>query len=317
MLTRIFGQINSATSIFIGLFAALLTVAHFLYVQTPEFEINTAWGVFVFLPVVGYSIFGVGMVTLLFGYQWLFEYKYKLVKRHAYFPFFLLVFVLLFSGQASLNLLICLLFVGVILASWFAVYQGDKILGRTLNTGLLIGLGTVLDSKFSVMLVLSFVAYTVFGRFNGRTFLILLVGFFTVLLNALTLEYIILGTSVIYKYIIQIFQFKAPSIPLNISVYHLAVFGVLFVLSLPEFTNTLNRASVFKRQAFTVLMVLAVSVAVLFVVRGTSVFYLAILITTLLALFINYFQVIKRGWLQELILWLMLGLLAVFDLNIL
>jgi hypothetical protein len=111
MLTRIFGQINSATSIFIGLLAASLAVSHFLFIQTPEFQISTAWGVFVFLPVVGYSIFAFGLIALLFGYQWLFEYKYKLVKRNAYFPFFLLIFVLIFSTNSGLDVLISLLFI--------------------------------------------------------------------------------------------------------------------------------------------------------------------------------------------------------------
>jgi hypothetical protein len=275
------------------------------------------WGNLVFFPISGYTIYSLALIILLFGFHWLLEFKYKLVKRHAFFPFFLLVLVLIFSTQTNINLLLSLLFFLLILSSWLAIYQGEKLLGRTLNTGLLIGLGSLLDSSISLMLPLSFVAYTVFGRLNGRTFAILIVGYLTVWVNALALEYIILDSTTVYGFFLQMFHFTTPKLQVTLSTSHFVLLGAMLLFSLPEFANTLSRASVFKRQANTILMFLVAVVALLALAFGSAVFYMAILIPAIALLFVNYLQYIKRNWIKELILWLALLALVLFDLNIL
>jgi len=316
MLTRIFGQINSSTSILIGLFALALSIGHFFFLPVPDFALTTAWGTVVLLPLVGYSLLGLGIAGFVFGMQWLLEYKYKLLKKHAYFSFFISVVLLLFIKYGGLNLLVDLLFLLLILGSWLSVYQGEKLLGKSLNTGLLIGFGSIFDQRISLLLLFSFVVYVIFGRLNLRTFLILIVGFVTIWLNALALEFIIFDSSIVYASFLAIFDFTSPALIADLDMPDLLLLGAFLVISLPEFITTFNRASVFKRQSHSILLLLAVLAIVLYVLSGPEVFYLAIYIPATIALFVNYFQYIKRGWIQELILWLAIATLALADFGI-
>ena len=316
MLTRIFGQINSSTSILIGLFALALSIGHFFFLPVPDFTLSTAWGTVVLLPLVGYSMYGVGIASLIFGMQWLLEYKYKLLKKHAYYSFFIFIALLFFVKYSGLNLLIDMLFLLFILGSWLSVYQGEKLLGRTLNTGLLIGLGSIFDHRISLLLLFSFIVYIIFGRLNLRTFLILIVGYTTVWLNALALEYIIFDSSTIYKSFLAVFDFTAPALVAEVGMFDLILLGAFFVIALPEFITTFNRASVFKRQSHSILLLMAVLAMLLYLVSGPEVFYLAIYIPAMLTLFVNYFQYIKRSWIQELILWIAIAILVLADFGI-
>lgn len=316
MLTRIFGQINSSTTIFIGLFALALSIGHFLAVPVPDFTLTTAWGRLVFLPLAGYFIYGLSLVILVFGMQWLLEYNYKLLKKHAYFSFFILIVLLFFVKYSGLNLLIDMLFLLLILGSWLSVYQGEMLLGRTLNTGLLIGLASIFDQRISLLLLFSILVYIIFGRFSLRTMLILIVGYTTIWLNALALEYILFDSSTVYNSFIAVFDFTTPALQADLDLFDLILLSSMLLFALPEFGKTINRASVFKRQSNTVLLLMVALAIVLYVINGPEVFYLALYIPASLTLFVNYFQYIKRTWVQELILWLAIAILLLADFGV-
>ena len=316
MLARIFGYINSSTNILLVLYALILTSSHFLLSDHPKFIFETNWANFQFVTLAGYAIsFGL-MLLISFYAQWLLEYKYKLVKRHAFLPFFLMTILMLFSVDGNLNLLITILYLLILISSWFSVYQGEKLLPRALNTGLLLGFGSILDTRISILIVFSMIVYLIYGRLNLRSLFILIIGFLTIWLDALALEYIVFDTTSTYQYFTSIFSITKPFGAMVESYLPLGFVLILLILGLTELPKTLSRANVFKRQSYIVVMSLLLLGVIGFLVLTQSVFQMAILIICTCILFVNFFQYLQKIWIKEAIMWVSIAFIIVAELNL-
>ncbi len=302
MLTRLFAQINSSTSFFVGLFAVCLAVASFFISPNNIFFLKTAYNTINFGIWIGLALTIVISLVVIFGFQGLFQ-NHKLLKRNAYLGVFLPVLIPIFFTLGNINFLINLVFLLFIYWSWLAIFQGEKLLARTLNTGLLIGAASIFDVRMGFLLLISMVVYIIFGRLNVRTFLILLIGFLSIWLNALMLEFIFLDSSSVYDVFLTQFNGKNIHDINSISVVYIVIVAACLLPAILEFAKTFSREGVFKRQAFTVLMVMLFLGILLAFVLGVEVISLVLIVPALAVLFVNFFQNISRIWVKELIIW--------------
>ena len=105
MLTRIFGQITSATSIFIAIYALVLCGVHFYTQQPLAVMLETEYGIIVFNRYVAWVLYVALLLILIYGFQFLIFTKYKLLKHNAYLPYFLLPVMLIWLPYGGLTLL--------------------------------------------------------------------------------------------------------------------------------------------------------------------------------------------------------------------
>lgn len=312
MLTRLFGKINSSTTLFVGIAVLLLVGCFLFFTPVPDFQIHTPW-IREGLPInVGYILVLFLFLILAFGLQWLLVLQYKLLLPNAYLPLFTTLLFLLFLHISGLQLVLLAVLFCLVLGSWLSVFQGEKLLARTLNTGLLIGVAALLQQQMVLLVLFSFIAYALFGQLNLRTFFILLVGVFSVWLNTAVLEYLIADTTQTTAYLAGLFSVPKTAVPL--SLWQLVPLGLLTLPALAEFVQTVNRASVFKRQVNTVLLLVFILLLVGAFLFGTQVSLVAMLLPALLVLFVNAFQYIKKHALQELILWSTIALVFVWGI---
>lgn len=313
MLTRIFGQINSATSIIVVLYTLLLGAGYVYFNPVQEFTLQTAAGRVLLYPVVGWAILSIGVLLLMLVYQWLFYAQYKLVKHHALVPFVLPVLVLLTLGNQPLFGLLISLALALLFRLWFAVYQGDRLLSNALNTGFLLGIGALFSPAFTILLPFTWFVYIIYGRLNARTFIIPVIGYFTIWIDVLALDYLLADSTFIWRNFMN--QFTVAATDWQSILYPLLLFGVLLLPGLAEFTVTFNRANVFKRQTFVLFILLLVIAVLCYLFGGIALFPLVMLAPIVSVLFVNYLQYVKRNWLRELFMWLLIAVFILLQQN--
>ena len=313
MLTRIFGQINSATSIMLVLYTLLLGAGYVYFNPAQDFTVQTAAGRVLLYPVVGWAILSIGVLLLMLVYQWLFYAQYKLVKHHALVPFVLPVLVLLTLGNQPLFGLLISLALALLFRLWFAVYQGDRLLSNALNTGFLLGIGALFSPAFTILLPFTWFVYIIYGRLNARTFIIPVIGYFTIWIDVLALDYLLADSTFIWRNFMN--QFTVAATDWQSILYPLLLFGVLLLPGLAEFTVTFNRANVFKRQTFVLFILLLVIAVLCYLFGGVALFPLVMLAPIVSVLFVNYLQYVKRNWLRELFMWLLIAVFILLQQN--
>ncbi len=316
MLARIFGQINSLTNFIIGFYALALIGVHFWLFPNPSTSLTTAFGIIYINRIFLWVLLVVLLVFILFGSQWLLFSRYKLVKHHALIPFFYLPLLLLFLGDEQLTFLLQTALLGVILKTWIDAYQGDNLLRQSLNSGLLIGVGSLLSTQFFLLLLFTYLVYLVYGRLSIRLVVIPLIGYLTIWLISLSLDFLLFDSIYVFSFfkkhveITTAFQFDLPW-------PRAALLMVLMLAGLSEFIQTVTHANVFKRQTYSWLFILMLVAALAFLLFGAKDIQISIVIITSTVLFVNYMQYIKRIWLRELAMWVMLALFGIFEAGLL
>lgn len=313
MLTRIFGHINSATSFIVVIYTLLLGAGYVYFNPIQNFMVKTAAGRVVLYPSVGWALLSIGVLLLMLIYQWLFYAQYKLVKNHALVPFVLPILLLLTLGEQPLFSLLVSLALVLLFRLWFSVYQGDRLLSNALNTGFVLGIGALLSPVFTILLPFTWLVYVVYGRLNARTFIIPIIGYFTIWIDVLALDYLLADSTFIWANFVH--QFVVAPAEWQAIRYPLLLLGVLLLPGLAEFTVTFNRANVFKRQTFVLFIMLLVIAVLCYVFGGVSLFPLVMLAPLVSVLFVNYLQYIKRTWLKELLMWLLIVVFILFQQN--
>lgn len=303
MLARLFGHINSSTNILVVAWAIIVCTVHVFVFQNTALTFQTLWSDVHLLPWVVYATELVVVIIIAFTAQWLLDYQHHVIKRHAYLPFFIIPLLLMFTGQ-RLNVLLLFLLLLLLLGSWLSVYTGERVYRRVLNTGLLLGVGSLIDLRVALLVPFTYVVYIVFGRFNLRTSLIVLIGFFSIWVNALGLEYVVYDTLTFWDYFLGLFLWRKPIGLAEFEPLLLGLLGFLALMGFLELPKTMSRASVFKRQTYVVLTLLLVLTASGFIIFPVSHFQLTTLLFTALILFVNYFQYITKIWIRDGIMWL-------------
>jgi len=306
MLTRVFGQINSATSILLVVYALLLGGVYFYINPVLDLYISTAAGKFLLNPIFAWGVVITGNIGLMLGYQRLFYGQHKLVKHHALVPFVLLPLVILAGLNTLLVSTILAVFLFGLSYSWLAVYSGQKLLSVALNAGFILGIGSLFSSIFTLFLPFTWVVYMVYGRLNVRTFIIPVIGYLTIWIDAIALDYLLADSTFVWHFFINQFKWSGVLGVWQANWPILVFFGILLLPGIAEFTVTFNRANVFKRQTFVVLILLLAGAIPLFLFGGKTIVPLVVFVPIIAVLFVNYLQYVKRKWVRELALWLVL-----------
>lgn len=315
MLARLFGHINSSTNFFLLIWVVTVASVDFYGFRNNQLILELLWGEVHFLPWASFLITVGALLVITFSFQWLIHAKHHLLKRHAFLPYFM-VLTLVLAASENLNLFILFFLLILVLGGWLSVFQGENVFSRVLNTGLLLGAGTLVDQRMAILVPFTYVVYIMFGRFNLRTSLILLVGFFSIWINAFGLEFVIFDTTSIWQYFIGIFSFKRSLGFVSFSPVFLGTLGLMAVLGLLELPNTLRHASVFKRQSYVLLSILLAISAVSFLLYPGVGFFVISGFFSSLILFVNFFQYAKKLWLREAIMWLAIGIFVVSHLHL-
>lgn len=317
MLARLFGIINSAYIFLIGIYALILVGAHILLHHFGNNEVHFLWQDMVLQPAVGIPVMLLASLFAVFGAQVILVNKHKLLNRNAYLPFLLAPVLLVFSINGNLNTVLQIGFVLLVINSWLNTFHADKLYTRALNTGIIIGLSSLLDVRMTLLLLVTYVVYLIFGRMNLRTLLIPVVGYLTVWLNAMAIEYLIFdGVQLMGVFksgiIIETSRNMAP-----FNWHYWALLGAMAILSIPEIVKTLNRASVMKRQTFAVTLVLMAFAGLSFFINGAATFQAALILPTVALVFANALQNSTRMWMKELAMWAVLVFWLLSELKIL
>ena len=314
MLARFFSQTNSSTIILLALYLLALCGVHFYLHLPTQASLLTVFGT-TLLPT--WAVWVLSLLPLLiiyFGYQWLIYSKHHLQHQHAFIPvlFLPLWLVGLHLGGVAFALNSALLF--LIVAQWLSAYHGQNMLSTSLNTGFLIGLGSLLDVGYLWLLIFTFVAYVTLGRFSLRTLIIPIVGYLTIWVDAIGIEYLIADSTNFIQAFGWHFQ-RNPVLEPGLNYHFIWILALLLVPGITEFTVTFNRANVFKRQAFTLLVYLIGVATAMFFVQGFSWLQLAIILPPIAILLANYMQYMRKKWTQEVLLLLVILVFVVFENN--
>jgi hypothetical protein len=311
MLTRIFGQINSATSTLVILYTIVFAAGYIYIDPVQSFLLTTAAGSFMIHPIAGWILFICGLLLLVLAYQRLFQMQYKLVKQHALVSFMFVPLQFLVAQHHPLEGVILSACMFGLLYLWFDAFTGDKLLSNALNTGFLLGIGSLFNPVFTLLLPFTVLVYIIYGRLSGRTLIIPSIGFITVWLYAFAFDYLFADSTFVWNNFLN--QFKVASAGWQDQLSMLIFFGLLLVLGLVEFITTLNRANVFKRLTFLALVSL-IAMAVL--VYPTGLFPLVVIVPVVSLVFVNYLQYIKRTWIKELAMWIVLAVFILLQQNL-
>jgi len=312
MLARFFGQTNSATPILLVFYVLALSGVHF-YLHVPaEVEIETRAGSISLANWMVWLCVIPAMLIVYFGNQWLYYGKFHLLRQHAFMPVVFLPLWLLGIQLAGPVFSLHTLILFVVYQLWLRAYQGQHMFSISLNTGFVLGLGSLLDSGYLWLLGFTVVVYFNFGRLNLRTLIIPLVGYFTIWVDALALEFLINdSTNFLSGFGSHFNQTNTLLNPDNSRfVWFLAV---LLVPGITEFTVTFSRANVFKRQVFTLFLLLAGVAVAMYFLHGFSPLQLAVLLTPITMLFVNYLQYLRKKWIQEILLLIILSVFTAFE----
>lgn len=312
MLARFFGQTNSATPILLALYALLLGGVHF-YVHLPTSVLVETVNGSITLPAWAvWVITLVPMLLVYFGNQWLFYNKLHLVHQNAFLPAIVLPLWLLGIQLEGPLFAVHTLILFVIYHMWLGAYHGQNILSTSLNTGFILGIGSLVDPGYLWLLAFTLVVYVNFGRLTIRTLIIPFVGYFTIWIDVWALEYLLNDSTQFLDAFGNHFS-RNPSLLVGENFRFMWVLALMLVPGITEFTVTFSRANVFKRQAFTLFVLLIALAAGMFFLRGFSSLQLAIILTPISVLFANYVQYLRKKWIKEILLLLILVAFTAFE----
>jgi hypothetical protein len=306
MLARLFSTINSTTLFVVIGYTTLLSLAQIFFGEKSLTTLQWLGNSYIVKPFVPALAIVTASFLLVFGYQWLIVGRHKLIRRNMLIPAVILPFFLSFVAIGSLNLIISGMFAFFIIKTWLDVFHGEGIFVRALNTGLLIGLSSLFDGSMMMLLPFTYLVFLVFGRLNPRTLIIPWVGFASVWLNALALEYLFFNSSETFSLFLDLFSFNRNPSGLEADWIHAVLLSVMFFPGLSEYIQTLTRAGVMKRQTQTALIIASgLSISAYFLL-GYGGYQLAVIVPTAAILFSNFLQYVQRMWVRELLLWILI-----------
>lgn len=309
MLASIFGTLKPATTLILVLYAILLSCAFLFFIHpldnTLQFTIFSvelkAWVKWILVPIV--------VAGLAYGYQWLYHYHSKLVDNNAYLPYFFVILLLVTLGhQPVLGIIISvLLFVQQVF--WMHINKTKTPLGLALNTGLLVGLATLVHPSFILLLPINLFVYIVYGTFNLRNLFIILAGVATPWIYVIALNYLLPKAIFTWVDFIALPQFKHV---FRLQEWRLLTgFVPLAAIGIFTFLIRFNRAKVFHRQSFLLFALTLALGVVVHTFFGENIWPLALLSPFIALFFTYYLERLKRKWLVETWLWVVPVLFAV------
>jgi len=202
-----------------------------------------------------------------------------------------------------------------LLSKFLIIYRQDEARSILYDSGMIIGIGTLIYFPFIGMIPLLWVALIIFRPFDWREWIAGLTGFFTI--------YFFLG---IAYYLNDSFQhFAQLKIPLakafpslfKVKLYDyivLAPIAVTLVLGIFTLQSKLNRSSVHIRKSYLIIFIMLIFILLSFYVKPEYHVYHFVLTATPLAVFMShYFMNASKRWFYESLYILLLAFIVYFQ----
>lgn len=233
--------------------------------------------------------------------------QFTLLKRHSYLGF-LWGIILITVGDfrfAIYSLMSLLWFLSVL-----RIQKSNRPIADFLDTGLLVGLYTLLDLRFALLLVASWVIMLTFARLRWRAIFGSIWGTVTIHL-LFVIAYFALGNVDAYWAYIQRWPELEVQIPANTDVVWIGVLLFFWLLGLGNYVTALSRANIMKRQSLSAILILQLALIGLAVSGLWPTFlYLAFLPLGTLIFIGNDLQYRKKYWWRDTVFWIFILALA-------
>lgn len=233
--------------------------------------------------------------------------QFTLLKRHSYLGF-LWGIILITVGDfrfAIYSLMSLLWFLSVL-----RIQKSNRPIADFLDTGLLVGLYTLLDLRFALLLVASWVIMLTFARLRWRAIFGSIWGTVTIHL-LFVIAYFTFGNVDVYWTYIQQWPELEVQIPANTDVVWIGVLLFFWLLGLGNYITALSRANIMKRQSLSAILILQLTLIGL-AVSGLwpTLIYLAFLPLGTLIFIGNDLQYRKKYWWRDTVFWIFILALA-------
>jgi len=243
--------------------------------------------------------------------------NYNLLGKPSFLPALMYVTVssMLMPFMVLSPALLCNFLMLWLISKFFNIYRSEEARSVMFDSGMIIGIGTLIYFPFIAMVPLLWVALIIFRPFDWREWVAGIVGVATIYFF-LAVAYFLSGS------FDQFANLKVPlaaAFPrfLNIKLYDYIVLSpVVVILSLGVITlqQRLSRSSVHVRKAYLVLFVLAIfSILSFYIKTEYHVYHFLLAVAPVSVFMAHYFMNASKRWFYEGLYILLLGFIIYFQ----
>lgn len=243
--------------------------------------------------------------------------NYNLLGKPSFLPALMYVTVssLLIPFVVLSPALLCNFLMLWLISKFLSVYRQDEARSVMYDSGLIIGIGTLIYFPFIAMIMMLWIALIIFRAFDWREWVAGLMGFLTV--------YFFLGIA--YFLTDSFSELASIKVPLavtfprlfKVNIYDYIVLApilVTLVLGFFSLQQKLNRSSVHIRKSYLILFIIFLFVLLSFYLKPEYHVYHFVLTTTPIAVFMaHYFMNASKRWFYESLYLLLVAFIVYFQ----
>ncbi len=200
-----------------------------------------------------------------------------------------------------------LIFIAFALRRIFAMYNQTTAYSQVFDSSFFVGVAILFYLPSIWFLVLVWISLLIYGQNAWRNWVISTLGFITPLFLCYTYLFMVNNTEALIQPLLNVLHFQ--TFPLNIKPYYYPILifsSFLFIVSTWAMMSTLNRQTVHKRRAFTIVLWAAIIGGVsYFFSNGISTHFLLLTIP-FAVMAVGYYEFLRKKWWQDTILLLLL-----------
>ncbi len=226
--------------------------------------------------------------------------QFQVLKRYSYLGFLwgILMIVIGEFRFAVFSVMALLWFLSVL-----RLQNSQRQIPDFLDVGLILGIFTLFDWRFSYLLLVSWIIFLVFARLRWRAMFGSIWGAVTVHL-LFSMGYLVFGDFDVYKNYLLSWPDQEVILPHPENYVWMAVLLIWWVLSLGNYVAALSRANIVKRQSLSALLLVQLAL-IGFAIAGLwpPKMYLAFIPLGTLVFIANDLQYCKKYWWRDVVFW--------------
>lgn len=257
-----------------------------------------------YLPVFIYLL-GISLLSLFLNSIGI---QNNFFRPHAFTALFFVLYAYAISEYIGLSAaFFALVFIVLALRRIFAMYNQTTAYSQIFDSALFIGIASLFYLPSIWFMVLVWVSLIIYGQIAWRNWVISILGFITPIFLCYTYLFVFDNTDALISPLKNLLTFKTFSINISPYYYPIIVFSCfLFIISSWSMISSLNRQSVHKRRAFTIVLWAAIiGIGSFFFSNGLASHFLLLTIP-FSVMAVGYFEFLRKKWWQDTILLLLL-----------
>ncbi len=310
MLVKIFNNNKPVTNLLLFLICASGVLYRRLMFDSSAATFGFSGVTFSLGPTATTIITAIGISILTLVFNFLVTERLELIKRNSYLGLlFFFMIGIWYTDLTNISWMFSTFF--LMLATYQLVFSGpfEKIHGQIFNIGFFLGMSALFMPQLSWALVPGYFVLVVFGRADFRYVMLMLLGWSTPILLLAQIMYLAFDFSHFNHFLPQLFSLEKLIWPLPFKDFYIkmTVLGVLTLLAIKEYMVAVNKAKIYKKQGyntFWIFYIFLIAIACISPSLAESTLLMSILPLSILVT--NFFQYIRRSWVKELLLWLLL-----------